>query len=142
MIGDERVRFCGQCEINVYNLSALTRAQAENLIAGTEGRLCVRFYRRKDGSIITQDCPVGLRVLLRRMSRIRQALAAAILGFFAGSGGTVAVKSLKSVLVSRPLESGVPTMGTLAESVKPIAAAPTMGTYAVQVQLSQGRIVR
>ena len=142
MIGDERVRFCGQCELNVYNLSALTRAQAENLISGTEGRLCVRFHQRKDGSILTQDCPVGLRALRRRMSRFRRALAAAILGFFAGSGGTVAVKGLKSVLVSRPLNSAGPTMGTLAESVKPIAAGPTMGKFAFEGPLSQGRIVR
>jgi len=142
MIGDERVRFCGQCELNVYNLSALNRTQAENLISGTEGRLCVRFHRRKDGSILTQDCPVGLRALRRRMSRFRRALAAAILGFFAGTGGTVAVKGLKSVLVSRPLNGAGPTMGTLAEPVKPIAAGPTIGTYAFEGPLSQGRIVR
>jgi hypothetical protein len=24
-----------------------------------EGRLCVRFYKRSDGTVITQDCPVG-----------------------------------------------------------------------------------
>ena len=59
MIGDERARFCGQCELNVYNLSAMSTLEAESLIARTEGRLCVRYYRRKDGSIITQDCPVG-----------------------------------------------------------------------------------
>src|SRR5688572_11430868 len=56
MIGDERVRFCGQCELNVYNLSAMTRTQAEDLIAGTERRLCIRYYRRKDGSILTRLC--------------------------------------------------------------------------------------
>ena len=63
MIGDERVRFCGQCELKVYNLSAMTKTQAEDLVCGTEGRLCVRFYRRRDGSILTQDCPVGLRAI-------------------------------------------------------------------------------
>ena len=51
MLGDERVRFCGQCSLNVYNLSSMTRAYAEALIARTEGRLCVKFYRRFDGSI-------------------------------------------------------------------------------------------
>ena len=46
MIGSERVRFCGQCKLNVYNLSSMTKTEAESLIAQTEGRLCVRFYRR------------------------------------------------------------------------------------------------
>ena len=93
MIGGERVRFCGQCQLNVYNLSAMSKHDAESLIARTEGRLCVRFYRRKDGSIITQDCPVGLRALKRRASRIKRAIASTVLGFLAGIGANaVAVK--------------------------------------------------
>ena len=86
MIGDERVRFCGQCELNVYNLSAMSTLEAESLIARTEGRLCVRYYRRKDGSIITQDCPVGLRRLKARAARIKRAVASLVLGFLAGIG--------------------------------------------------------
>ena len=54
-----RKRFCGDCKLNVYNLSGLTRDEAEALIMNAEGRLCVRFYKRADGSVITQDCPVG-----------------------------------------------------------------------------------
>ena len=98
MIGDERVRFCGQCELNVYNLSAMTTAQAENLIVRTEGRMCIRYYRRKDGSILTQDCPVGLRALRHRMSRIRLAVTSMLLGFFAGSAGSYAVNGFETVL--------------------------------------------
>ena len=52
MIGSERMRFCGECNLNVYNLSGMTRSEAESLIARNEGRLCVRFYRRGDGSTI------------------------------------------------------------------------------------------
>jgi hypothetical protein len=86
MIGDERARFCGQCELNVYNLSAMSTQEAESLIARTEGRLCVRYYRRKDGSIITQDCPVGLRKLKVRAARVKRAVASLVLGFLAGLG--------------------------------------------------------
>ena len=63
MRGDERARFCGQCQLNVYNLSGMTRQEAERLIASREGRLCVRFYRRADGTILTKNCPVGLAAL-------------------------------------------------------------------------------
>src|ERR1044071_10203795 len=50
MYGNARVRFCPQCSLNVYNLSAMSKEEAERLILQTEGRLCVRFYRRKDGT--------------------------------------------------------------------------------------------
>jgi hypothetical protein len=99
MIGDERVRFCGQCQLNVFNLSAMTRDQAESVIAGAEGRLCVRFYRRKDGSILTQDCPVGLRAIRQRASRIKRAVLSALFGFLAGIGGTTAVNRFGDYLI-------------------------------------------
>ena len=86
MIGNERSRFCGQCNLNVYNLSAMTRAEAELLIGKTEGRLCVRYYRRADGSVLTKDCPVGLRAIRRRMSYVARAVTSAVLTFFAGIG--------------------------------------------------------
>src|SRR5688572_18593793 len=62
MEGDERVRFCGACRQRVYNLSNLTRKQAEELILATEGRLCVRFYQRSDGGVMSQDCPLRQQV--------------------------------------------------------------------------------
>jgi hypothetical protein len=86
MRGDERVRFCGSCSLNVYNLSAMTRREAERLVVQSEGRLCVRFYRRADGTTLTQNCPVGLRALKRRASRVASAVAAATFSFFAGLG--------------------------------------------------------
>ena len=84
MVGDERVRFCGQCSLNVYNLSGMTKSEAERLVAQAEGRLCVRFYRRADGTILTKDCPVGLRAVRKRAARVATASASAVLSFFAG----------------------------------------------------------
>ena len=86
MFGNERVRLCAQCHLNVYNLSEMSRVEAERLIIQAEGRLCVRFYRRRDGSIITQNCPVGLRAIKRRLSRVATAVASFILGLMAGVG--------------------------------------------------------
>ena len=86
MYGNDRIRFCGECQLNVYNLSEMPRADAERLIGHAEGRLCVRYYQRKDGSIITQNCPVGLRALKRRVSRIATAISTVLLSFLAGVG--------------------------------------------------------
>jgi hypothetical protein len=86
MIGNERARFCGQCNLNVYNLSSMTKSEAESFIARNEGSVCVRFYRRRDGSIITDNCPIGLRAIRRRMSYLARAVASAVLSFLTGLG--------------------------------------------------------
>ena len=87
MYGSDRVRFCGQCSKNVYNLSAMSREDAEDLVRHTEGQLCDRFYRRADGTFLTGDnCPVGVRALGKRLSKWAAAAAAAALGFFASVG--------------------------------------------------------
>lgn len=89
MSGTERVRFCQQCNLNVYNLSSMTRREAEAFVSnaeGVEGRVCIRYYRRRDGTILTSNCPVGLRALKRRLSRTASALISAVLGLVAGLG--------------------------------------------------------
>ncbi len=83
MAGDERKRFCQQCELHVYNLASMTEQEAVQLIEETQGRLCGRIYRRKDGTILTQDCPVGLRAVRRKLAGLVGRVAATVL--FAGS---------------------------------------------------------
>jgi hypothetical protein len=78
MKGDDQVRFCGSCQKNVYDLSALTRVEAQALVDEMEGQACVRFYRRRDGTLLTQDCPVGLAAVRRRLAWIGAAVAACL----------------------------------------------------------------
>ncbi len=59
MSGDERVRFCGDCRKQVYNLSGMSADEAEALLREKEGDLCARLYRRADGTVLTTDCPEG-----------------------------------------------------------------------------------
>ncbi len=37
MYGNDRKRFCGDCKLNVYNLSDMTRQEAENLLMNLRG---------------------------------------------------------------------------------------------------------
>lgn len=80
MVGDDRSRFCGGCRKNVYNLSAMTATEAANLIREKEGKLCVRYYERTDGTVLTQDCPIGVAAVKRKVARV---FAAGIVGFAA-----------------------------------------------------------
>lgn len=79
MEGDERVRFCRLCSLNVYDFAGMTRAEAEALLLKTEGRLCGRLTRRADGTVLTKDCPVGLRAVRLRATRAAGAAFAALL---------------------------------------------------------------
>ena len=85
MKGDDRTRFCGSCSKHVYNIAGLTAAEAVSLVQQSEGRLCIRLYRRKDGSVLTADCPVGLRHAVRRRL-VRLATAGAVLFLTLRSG--------------------------------------------------------
>ena len=84
MYGDERKRFCGDCKLNVYNLSGMTKEEAESLIMKAEGRLCVRFYKRADGSVITKDCPVGWAKVKQRTKLYATAAASLLMALFTG----------------------------------------------------------
>jgi len=84
MTGDDRLRHCQQCNLNVYNFSAMSAQEVVDLVQQKESRLCGRFFRRADGTMITSDCPVGLRAALRRRIAGIAARAAAAILFAAG----------------------------------------------------------
>jgi TonB family protein len=87
MYGDDRVRFCGRCSQNVYNLSSMTREEAQDMIRRTDGQLCVRFYRRRDGTVLTRNCPVGLRAIKARLTGTAAILIRGLLMVLACIGG-------------------------------------------------------
>jgi hypothetical protein len=79
MKGDERMRHCGQCKLDVFNLSDMTRDEATAFLAERTGRTCVRMFKRADGTVITRDCPVGLAALRARLVRLSLATLALVL---------------------------------------------------------------
>jgi hypothetical protein len=103
------VRFCDECEKNVYNLSAMPRAEAERLIAERDGSICVRLYRRADGTLLTADCPVGLR-----KKRVRRVVASASsAGIMALSAGWFTRACVVQGDMARPQEATA-TQGVIA----------------------------
>lgn len=140
MMGNDRARFCAQCNLNVYNLSDMTKAEAESLIAGSEGRLCIRFYRRADGSILTRNCPVGLQAIRRRLSYVRKAITSAVLGFLAGFGVYEGISGLSAFYEDRRH----PLMGEMVSPAQPIQLSPPaptaiVGKMRVNPEASQGK---
>ncbi len=92
-VDGERVKFCLHCAKNVYNLSEMTQGEAEGLLRKHEGKLCVRYYQRRDGTVLTRDCPIGAQAV--RMALIRRSTVAASL--FAMLFGAMAAVTLSEV---------------------------------------------
>ena len=55
MSGDGGVRYCEGCRKHVYDLSAMSRTEAERLVCEGAGTLCVRFARGEDGRVQTLE---------------------------------------------------------------------------------------
>jgi ankyrin repeat protein len=70
MAGNDQVRFCEHCQLDVTNLSSMTRENAMQLVARSQGRLCVRFITTPRGRILTGAMPEKLYRIRRRVSRI------------------------------------------------------------------------
>ena len=97
MTGDERVRSCADCNKHVYNISELTREDAQALIVEHEGKLCVRYFQRADGTILLKDCTVGVR----RRRRVRIVAGAAAL--LAGTGVAAAFHTTGTTIAPAPV---------------------------------------
>lgn len=95
MDGDDRVRVCGACKHNVYDTSKLTSKEIVDLMA-RDSKACLKIYRRADGTLLTEDCPFGLRTLrrgARTASKIAASLWALALSFTSVSAQPSAIKT-------------------------------------------------
>ena len=103
MSGDDRIRHCPECNLSVYNFSAMTEQDVERLLGMRQGRICARFYRRADGTILTQDCPRGFRAVVRRVSRIAGAALSAVMsvGFAAAQNSSQQSSALQGEVDQR-----------------------------------------
>lgn len=131
MAGSDQVRSCERCQHKVYNLSELTEAEAEALLQSAEGRLCMRFYRRADGTIMTKDCPVGSTA--RRARRITQATA----------GVAAAVGTAAALLRPQPqahVTMGAPMPLPVIQSTPEPLPQPVMGAVAAPRNAELGEI--
>lgn len=134
MVGDDVARFCLKCEKNVYDLSAMTRAEAEALVSAREGELCVRFYRRADGTLLTKDCPVGVARKMRR-----RVAAITVLGAGLFSAGAYFYEATARCVQGAAVPTATPVVGQMVATPTPTPSAvdtappaemgkPTMGS--------------
>jgi len=144
MEGDERVRHCTLCSLNVYNIAEMTRSEVRELLARNEGRVCMRLYRRADGTVLTRDCPRGLRELRRRASRAAAAIVAALLSLPAFAAGALSGKACvktRNSKVELTVEQAATAQPAVFTGVAVIDDAPLPGVTVVLRDEANGREV-
>ncbi len=135
MKGDERERFCKQCSMKVFNISDLSKSEAESFLQDNlkSETLCVKFFLRSDGTIKTNNCPRILRPVYDRLKWIQTGLSVAsmfIVSLITGCS--------KSETMVQPLPMGRPHL-SLAEKIKekvlsPEAKSPEESKYLLNLQ--------
>lgn len=127
MSGDERVRMCAACRKHVYNFTAMRTEEVRELVQKTEGRVCGRFFQRADGTVMTADCPVGLRKLRRTAAAaIALVLAMVLLPMLMVKSAPSPEGSAFSFARVEAFARGLPVIGALIERISP-TPAPVMG---------------
>ena len=72
------VRFCGDCRKHVYDVAKMSAMETYLLLQKADmggGSACLQLYRRADGTVISDDCPVGLRRIRDGWRNVRSVAA-------------------------------------------------------------------
>lgn len=96
MTGNDQLRFCEHCNLEVTDLSSMTRQEAMRLVAQSQGRMCVRFIQRPDGRLLTRKMPEKLYRISRRVSRIAAGAFTATLSLSSAAAQTQSTSTLQS----------------------------------------------
>jgi len=106
MSGDEKKRFCAECDKFVYDFSQMTRQQVEAIVSIHQGRMCARITRRPDGSLLTLETPTVHPAVARRASPVVNATLAAILSLSVPANSLIVDASAAQLVVRPDADNG------------------------------------
>ena len=119
MVGSERQRNCGGCSRTVFNISDMTRREAEAFLLENGSSQCMKFYRRTDGTIMTDNCPRALRKI-RDNCKVAARIAVGLVAFMVSlpsalaqsvqTGDTAVVKNNLKKIAAPDTVAPVPAM--------------------------------
>lgn len=144
MEGDHRKRFCGECQLNVFNISEMSRVEAETFLQNSvgTGRVCVTLFKRSDGTILTQDCPVGILAVKRKFRKIVMLVSSLVVTSLVGIGLYQKVSKRggfrSSVFKFNFFEKVKPTSRQIAGEMIYIAPTPATTTTSTTTTTNKG----
>ena len=115
MIGNEWVRFCEHCRLTVNDLTPLTPKRVRRLIAGSKGRLCVRFKQDHDGLPLIKAVPQQLHQIRKRVSKLAAGAFTATLSLSSAVSSPTTPGFVQQPVATRAFESalGAITFGSV-----------------------------
>jgi hypothetical protein len=97
----------------------MSRPEAEALVLDLEGKMCARLYRRADGTVLTEDCPVGVRHAKVIIYGTLYVAAAAVFLLFALLAGKATNKKSDTMAALRRIEPFATIINWLAPTPPP-----------------------
>src|SRR6266567_3141253 len=85
MTGTDQIRYCSECRKYVYNLSEMTRREAEALLASRGDQMCARLIRDLDGTTLNVDSLPPVRLLGWKPGPVASAVVSAIISITPGA---------------------------------------------------------
>ncbi len=134
MKGNDEVRLCGGCNKNVYNISAMSKKHAEEILS-SPALPCLQISRRADGTLVTDECPKIFRPIRSSWTKI----VGSILSLLAALSPQLAAAADEKIprnlfLRGRPAAVEKQVDGTTNQNAEP----PTPPTKNIQMPLPPG----
>ena len=148
MTGSDQIRYCAECDKYVYNLSAMTRREAEELLATRRSQMCTRMIRDLDGRTITVGSLPPVRLLGRRPGAIASTVVSTILTIAPGAAALSKTPRSSSQphsqneparKASRSVSAG--TTGAIAGTVSDQKGAPIAGAVVTLTSEASGEVL-
>jgi len=79
MKGTDQIRYCFECNKYVYNLSEMTRRDAEAILLSRDDQMCARLIRDLEGQTLTVDSLPPVRLLGWKPGRVANAVVSALI---------------------------------------------------------------
>ncbi|MCW5821415.1 MAG: hypothetical protein KIT34_01350 [Cyanobacteria bacterium TGS_CYA1] len=138
MVGDERERFCNMCSLNVYNLSSMTRDEAEEFLqVRNDGSVCLNYISDAEGKVITDNVPRPLRPLRDRLQPILRVASSFVAAFGLFATGVLAQEQR---LGGKPC---VPTKNqNTQQQTVPMLGSPPVPSQAAQEAMNAEKVLK
>ena len=123
MQGDDKIRHCDSCNKNVFNLINMSSKEIEETLLAqmVTSQVCVRMYKRSDGTVVTADC-VSVKEKLKRSIRKSalhaQAYTAAVLAL-------IGISAIRSDALAQDAFDVEPTAANAASPTSSPTTNPT-----------------
>ncbi len=141
MVGNDQVRFCEHCSLDVHNLSAMTRRQAQRLVARSNGRLCVQYHSDSTGLARTLPLSQKLHRINRRVSQIAAGAFTATLSITnamaqQGASGPIEELPARIAQASSRWSAGASVAGTVTDQHGAVIPGATIFLSNTEAQLA------